>query len=66
MPLRLIFEKSFAEGKVSSEWKKATVVPIFKKGSGRETGNYMPVSLTSIPRVHNKGQYDRTPTTVRV
>jgi hypothetical protein len=31
------------------EWKKATVVPIYKKGSKRETGNHRPVSLMSIP-----------------
>ena len=32
-----------------SDWKKANVTPIFKKGSQTEAGNYRPVSLTSIP-----------------
>jgi hypothetical protein len=48
-PLLMIFEKSLEEGKVPKEWKKATVVQFLKKGSKRETGNYRPVSLTSIP-----------------
>ena len=31
------------------EWRTANVVPIFKKGSKKEPGNYRPVSLTSVP-----------------
>ena len=33
---------------VSSDWKKANVTPIFKKGSKGDPGNYRPVSLTSV------------------
>ena len=32
-----------------SDWKKANVTPLYKKGSKKEPGNYRPVSLTSIP-----------------
>jgi len=35
-------------GIVPSDWKKAKVVPIYKKGSKTAAGNYRPVSLTSI------------------
>jgi hypothetical protein len=49
LPLELIFKKSLETGKVRGDWKQAVVIPIFKKGSKREAGNYRPVSLTSIP-----------------
>ena len=49
LPLRIIFEKSLGEGKCPEEWKKANVVPIYKKGPKGCAGNYRPVSLTSIP-----------------
>ena len=31
------------------DWRKASVIPIFKKGKKEDPGNYRPVSLTSIP-----------------
>ena len=48
LPLEILFRKSLNSGNVPSEWKEANVVPIFKKGSKKEPGNYRPVSLTSI------------------
>ena len=47
-PLTLIFQKSVSEGKLPSDWKKANITPIYKKGSRNEAGNYRPVSLTSV------------------
>uniref|UniRef100_K7EZY7 Reverse transcriptase domain-containing protein n=1 Tax=Pelodiscus sinensis TaxID=13735 RepID=K7EZY7_PELSI len=48
-PLAIIFEKSRRSGEIPDDWKKANVVPIFKKGKKDDPGNYRPVSLTSVP-----------------
>jgi hypothetical protein len=48
-PLVIIFNKSLATGIVPRDWKKAKVVPIYKKGPKSDAGNYQPVSLTSVP-----------------
>ncbi|CAM5095950.1 unnamed protein product [Natator depressus] len=48
-PLAVIFENSWRSGEVPEDWKKANVVPIFKKGKKEDPGNYRPVSLTSVP-----------------
>ncbi|CAM5106487.1 unnamed protein product [Natator depressus] len=48
-PLVILFEKSWRSGEVPDDWKKANVVPIFKKGKEEDPRNYRPVSLTSVP-----------------
>ncbi len=47
-PLALIFQASFVTGCLPSDWKTATITPIFKSGSRASANNYRPVSLTSI------------------
>ena len=47
-PVAELFRRSLASGQVPEDWKRATVTPIFKKGSRLSPGNYRPVSLTCI------------------
>ena len=48
-PLTTIFNQSLVEGVLPSEWKKASVTPIYKgKGKNNLAANYRPISLTSI------------------
>uniref|UniRef100_A0A8C5N1B7 Reverse transcriptase domain-containing protein n=1 Tax=Leptobrachium leishanense TaxID=445787 RepID=A0A8C5N1B7_9ANUR len=47
-PLTDLFNQSLLTGVVPEDWKLANVVPIHKKGSREESGNYRPVSLTSV------------------
>ena len=44
----LLFEKTLQTGQLPSDWKKAQVCPLFKKGDKTEPSNYMPISLTCI------------------
>ena len=46
--LQTIFTRSLRTGQVPLDWKKANVVPIYKKGSKHLAVNYRPVSLTCI------------------
>ena len=39
---------SLTTGAITSLWRTANVLPIFKKGSKMSTKNYRPVSLTSV------------------
>jgi len=48
-PLSLIYQASFDEGQLPSDWKLANISPIFKKGPKNYPGIYRPVSLTSVP-----------------
>ena len=43
-----IFNSSLESGQVPEDWRVANVIPLFKKGSREELGNYRPVSLTSF------------------
>ena len=39
-PLSLLFQKSLAEGAVPTDWKRANVSPIYKKGNKSAAENY--------------------------
>ena len=43
-----LFQVSLNNSKVPSDWKKATIVSIFKSGNRTNLHNYRPVSLTSV------------------
>ena len=46
--LTTIYRASLQQATFPEEWKKANVVPTFKKGDHSAASNYRPVSLTSI------------------
>ena len=46
-PLAIIFQQSVDQTRVPQQLRTANVIPIFKKGSKRDTANYRPISLTS-------------------
>ena len=48
--LTTIFNKSLEQGEVPTDWRKANVTAIYKKGDKYEPSNYRPVSLTSLCR----------------
>ena len=43
-----IFQKSLDSSELPSDWHKANVTCVFKKGDKHQPGNYRPISLTSI------------------
>jgi len=47
-PLTILFQRSLSDGVVPSDWCRANVVPIFKKGQKYLCANYRPISLTCI------------------
>ena len=47
-PLGLIFKSSIIKGEFPSEWKKANVVPVHKKGDKQSLKNYRPILMLPI------------------
>ena len=47
-PLYIIYNHSLNTGEIPDMWKKATVIPIYKKGKINVATNYRPISLTSV------------------
>ena len=46
--IKVIFERSLETGKLPTDWCKAHVTPIYKKGEKSLASNYRPISLTCI------------------
>ena len=47
IPLNILFNRSFMEGKFSDIWKISNVIPLPKKGDSSDPSNFRPVSLLS-------------------
>ena len=47
-PLEMIFKSCLNQGVFPAEWRKANVVPVYKKGNHQYVKNYKPVSLLSV------------------
>ena len=48
IPIPKLFCLGYKQGRLPQDWRDAIVIPIYKKGSKKDPGNYRPVSLTSI------------------
>ena len=46
--LQIMFQKSLDSRQIPSDWKKAIVTPLFKKGDKCDPANYRTISLTCI------------------
>ena len=58
LAMPMIVNKSIKEGIVPLIYKKARIVPLYKKGSANECGNYRPVSLLpSLSKILGKAVF---------
>ena len=58
-PLLILFELIYNTGILPIEWKRANVVPVYKKGGKGNVENYRPISLTCISvKVMERIMYD--------
>ena len=65
-PILAIFQKSIDTATVPSNWKKANVIPVFKKGDKQSVCNYRPISLLSVvSKVMERCIYNSIITTIR-
>ena len=51
-------DQSFNEGTLPSDWLKANIAPIYKKGDRSIPANYRPISLTSVCCKASHGTYN--------
>jgi len=47
-PLAAIFTQLLSVAFVPADWKRATIVPVLKKGSAKVISNYRPISVTCV------------------
>jgi hypothetical protein len=47
-PLARLFQLSYDQGRVPTEWKRAKVIPVHKKKSKSDPANYRPIALLSL------------------
>ena len=47
VPLSILFNRSFREGKFANIYKYSNVIPLPKKGDNSDPSNFRPVSLLS-------------------
>ena len=50
LQLVYLFNLSLGTRIFPPKWKQATVIPLFKRGSKADVGNYRPISLLPLPR----------------
>ena len=59
-PLEILFNYSFSQSKIPSNFKIARIIPVYKKGSPTTVDNYCPITLLSIfNRILEKLMYKR-------
>ena len=54
--LTYVFDKSVVLGEVTSSWRQANIIPIFKKDDKSLMSNFQPISLTSVVMLCNFGE----------
>ena len=47
-PLHLLFNQSLIQGIFPTQLKKASIIPLYKKGDTNDMGNYRPIALLNI------------------
>ena len=47
-PITIIYNQMFSVAFVASEWKKAVITPVHKKGLATTCSNYRPISITCV------------------